>query len=35
MIHDMYTATKQKKEALKAYGHFVSAFKDKYPKAVE
>ena len=34
MIQDMYMAP-TKEEALKAYDHFVNAFSDKYPKAVE
>lgn len=34
MIHEMYMA-ETKKEALKAYDHFVNSFEDKYPKAVE
>ena len=33
MIHDMYMADIEK-NALKAYDHFVNAYKDKYPKAV-
>lgn len=34
MIHEMYMA-ETKKEALKAYDHFVNSFEDKYPKAIE
>ena len=34
MIQDMYMAP-TKKDALEAYDHFVNAFSDKYPKAVE
>ena len=34
MIHDMYMAP-TKEDALAAYDHFVNAFSDKYPKAVE
>jgi putative transposase len=34
MLHNMYQAP-TKKEALKAYDHFIASFKDKYPKAVE
>ena len=34
MIHEMYMA-ETKKEALKAYDHFVNSFEDKYPRAVE
>lgn len=34
MIHEMYMA-ETKKEAFKAYDHFVASFEDKYPKAVE
>ena len=33
MIHDMYMAP-TKKDALEAYDHFVKAFEDKYPNAV-
>lgn len=33
MIHDMYMAP-TKKDALEAYDHFVNAFEDKYPNAV-
>ena len=32
-IHDMYRA-ESKQSALAAYDHFVTAYKDKYPKAV-
>jgi len=34
LIHEMYQA-QSKKEALGAYDHFISAYEDKYPKAVE
>ena len=34
LIHEMYQA-QTKKEALKAYDHFIAAYSDKYPKAVE
>ena len=34
MIQDMYMAP-TKEDALAAYDHFVNAFSDKYPKAVE
>jgi transposase-like protein len=34
IIHDMYMA-ETKENALKAYGHFVDVYSDKYPKAVE
>ncbi|MFW6327825.1 MAG: IS256 family transposase, partial [Bacteroidota bacterium] len=34
MIHDMYMA-ETKKEALKAYSHFIESYENKYPKAVE
>lgn len=33
-IHDMYMAA-TKEDALRAYGHFIAAYDDKYPKAVE
>ena len=33
MIHDIYEAP-TKKDALKAYDHFVNVFEDKYPNAV-
>jgi putative transposase len=34
MIHDMYMS-ETKKDALKAYDHFVESYESKYPKAVE
>jgi len=34
IIKEMYMSS-TKKDALKAYGHFVKVFSDKYPKAVE
>jgi len=34
MVHEMYLADTEG-NALKAYDHFVNAFQDKYPKAVE
>ena len=34
MIHDIYRA-ETKKSAMSSYQHFISAFQDRYPKAVE
>ena len=34
LIHEMYQA-ENKKDALGAYDHFIAAYEDKYPKAVE
>ena len=34
MIHEMYMA-ETKKDALKAYEHFLGTFRDKYPKATD
>jgi putative transposase len=34
LIHEMYQA-ESKKKALGAYDHFLAAYRDKYPKAVE
>jgi len=34
LIHEMYQA-ETKKDALGAYDHFIAAYEDKYPKAVE
>jgi len=34
MIHDMYMS-ETKKDALKAYDHFIESYESKYPKAVE
>ena len=34
MIHDIYRA-ETKKSAMRSYQHFISAFQDRYPKAVE